>query len=334
MTRKALLAIIVAFAAATASPAQKDQNWAEKMFPDGVVHDFGVVAHGAQLIHRFNITNIYAVRMEITSIIPGCGCITATASKRVLEPNEKVTLDVNMDARRFVGGKTVIIRVTVGPEFTSSAEVKVSAMSRADVVFNPGDVGFGAVDHGQAVSQTVDIDYAGPLDWHIFELVLAKNEPFDASLVEAYRKPGKIGYQIGYQIKVTLKKDAPPGPVRETVYLKTSDPTAPLLPLLVTGEVQSALSVSPTKLNLGGVRVGETVLKKVVLRSAKAFRVLGVDGMGEGVALDAEPGAAAPVQTLTFKCQFKEAGNFKRELKVKTDVQDDPVTVMLEGAAE
>jgi Protein of unknown function (DUF1573) len=330
MTRKALLALIVAFAAATASPAQKDQNWAEKMFPDGIAHDFGVVPHGAQLFHRFNITNIYAVRMEITSIIPGCGCITATASKRVLEPNEKVTLDINMDARRFVGGKTVIIRVTVGPEFTSSAEVKVSAMSRADVVFNPGDVGFGAVDHGQAVSQTVDVDYAGPLDWHISELVLAKNEPFDASLVEAYRKPGKIGYQI----KVTLKKDAPAGPVRETVYLKTSDPTAPMLPLLVTGEVQSALSVNPTKLNLGAVRVNETVLKRVVLRGTKAFRVLGVDGMGEGVALDAEPSAAAPVQTLTFKCQFKEAGNFKRELKVKTDVQDDPVTVMLEGAAE
>jgi Protein of unknown function (DUF1573) len=330
MTRKIVLALLAVFAAASVSLAQNNQNWAEKMFPDGVVHDFGVVPHGAQLFHRFNITNIYAVRMEITSITPGCGCITATASKRVLEPNEKTTLDVNMDARRFVGAKTVIIRVTVGPEFTSSAEVKVSALSRADVVFNPGDVGFGAVDHGQAVSQTVDIDYAGPLDWHISDLVLAKNEPFDAALVETYRKPGKIGYQI----KVTLKKDAPAGPVRETVYLKTSDPTAPLLPLLVTGEVQSALSVNPTKLNLGSVRVGETVLKKVVLRGAKAFRVLGVDGMGDGVTLDAEPGAAAPVQALTFKCEFAEAGNFKRELKIKTDVQDDPVTVTLEGAAE
>ncbi len=330
MTRKVWLALIVVFAATSVSPAQNNQNWAEKMFPDGIAHDFGVVPHGAQLFHRFNITNIYAVRMEITSITPGCGCITATASKRVLEPNEKTTLDVSMDARRIVGGKTVIIRVTVGPEFTSSAEVKVSALSRADVVFNPGDVAFGAVDHGQAVSQTVDVDYAGPLDWRVSELALAKVEPFDAAVVETYRKPGKIGYQI----KVTLKKDAPPGPVRETVYLKTNDPTAPLLPLLITGEVQSALSVNPTKLNLGTVRVKETVLKKVVLRGAKAFRVLGVDGMGDGVTLDAEPGAAAPVQALTFKCAFTEAGNFKRDLKIKTDVQDDPVTVTLEGAAE
>ena len=98
MARKVLSALIFVFAAATVSSAQNNQNWAEKMFPDGVAHDFGVVPHGAQLFHRFNITNIYAVRMEITSITPGCGCITATAGKRVLEPNEKTTLDVGMDA--------------------------------------------------------------------------------------------------------------------------------------------------------------------------------------------------------------------------------------------
>ena len=62
--------------------------------------------------------------------------------------------------------------------------------------------------------------------------------------------------------------------------------------------------------------------------------MLGVDGMGEGVKLETESGAAAPVQTLTFKCEFIEPGNFKRELKIKTDAQEEPVTVTLEGAAE
>ena len=326
MTRKVVLALLVAAAVAATAPAQ---NWAEKMFPDGLNQDFGVVPHGAQLFHRFTITNIYAVRMEITSITPGCGCVSYTASKRVLEPRESATIDVSMDARRFTGAKAVIVRVTVGPEFTSSADLKVSAVSRADVVFNPGDVEFGAVDRGQAVVQTVEVEYAGPFDWHITELVVGKDQPFEAALAEAYRKPGRVGYQI----KVTLKANAPPGPVRETLYLKTNDPTSPMLPMQVTGEVQAQLSVLPTKLNLGGVHVGETVIKRVVLRSGKAFRVMGVDGTGEGVALDSELGQAAPVQTLTFRCQFNTAGDFKRELKIKTDLQDDPVTVTVEGAA-
>jgi Protein of unknown function (DUF1573) len=326
MKRKALLAFLVAAVAATTAPAQ---NWAEKMFPDGVAHDFGVVPHGAQLFHRFNIKNIYGVRMEITSITPGCGCVTASVPKRILDPNESTTLDVNMDARRFAGPKSVIIRVAVGPEFTSSADVKVTASSRADVVFNPGDVEFGAVDHGQAVSQTVDVEYAGPVDWRISELVVGKDQPFEATQTEFKRQPGRIGYQI----KVTLKAGAAPGSIREFIYLKTNDPTSPTLPLLVTGEVQSVLSVSPTKLAVGSVRVGETVMKKVVLRGGKAFRVMGVDGVGEGVTLDSEPGPAASVQTLTFKCQLSQAGDFKRELKIKTDIQDDPVTVTVEGTA-
>ncbi len=326
MLRKALLALIVTAAAATSASAQ---NWAEKMFPDGITHDFGVVPHGAQLFHQFKLKNIYAVRMEITSITPGCGCVTASASKRVLEANEEATLDVSMDGRRFTGPKSVIVRVTVGPEFTSSADVKVTASSRADVVFNPGDVEFGAVDHGQATSQTVDVEYAGPLDWRVTELVVGKDQPFDAAQTETYRKPGKVGYQV----KVTLKADAAPGPVREWIYLKTNDPTSPTLPMLVTGEVEAVLSVSATKLNLGSIRVGETVTKKVILRGGKAFRVLGVDGTGDGVTLDSELAPAASVQTLSFKCQLNQTGDFKRELKIKTDIQNDPITVTIEGTA-
>ncbi len=53
--------------------------------------------------------------------------------------------------------------------------------------------------------------------------------------------------------------------------------------MLVTGEVQAVLSALPTKLSIGSVCVGETVTKKVVLRGGKAFRVLGVDGAGDGV---------------------------------------------------
>src|SRR6478672_698447 len=157
--RNAILALVVVTAAATAAPAQ--DAWATKMFKDGTSHDFGNVPRGTQLFHRFTITNIYAVRMEITSIHPGCACTTATASKRVLEPRETATIDVTMDAKRFTGSKAVSIRVTVGPEYTSTAELKITANSRADVVFNPSQITFGNVQAGQTPDQTIEIEYAG-----------------------------------------------------------------------------------------------------------------------------------------------------------------------------
>jgi hypothetical protein len=306
------------------------QGWAEKMFKEGTTHDFGSVPRGAQLSHRFVITNIYAVRMEITGIRSGCSrCVTASAAKRVLEPRESTTLEVRMDARQFTGPKTVGIRVSVGPEFISSAELRVTANSRADVVFNPGSVNFGTVTRGQTPSQTVDVEYAGVLNWKVNKVV-ARDVPFDVSYKELYRRPG----QVGYQLKVSLKPDATVGSLRHEIFLETNDPASPLVPVLVEAHVQSAVTVAPAILSLGTVKADTALIRRVVVRGTKPFRILGVEGTGDGVELDGTPSATpSVVQTVTFKCLFKNPGDFKRELKIKTSLQDTPVTVVIEGSA-
>ena len=319
---KAILA--VAALALTAAPAVA-QGWAEKMFKDGTSHDFGSVPRGAQLFHRFTITNIYAVRMEITGVKSGCGCVTANPAKRVLEPRENTTIDVNMDARRFTGPKTVGIRVTVGPEYTSSAELKVTANSRADIVFNPGEVSLGTVTRGQTPEQEIQVEYAGVLNWQVSE-VIAKDAPLDVSIKEVYRRPG----QVGYKLNVRLRPNAPLGTLKQELFLKTNDPGSPLVPVLVEATVQSAVTVSPSGLSLGLVKKGDLLVRRVVVRSAKPFRVLDVEGATDGISVE-KSGTAAPVQTVTFKCQFNNPGAFKRELKIKTDLQDVPVPVVIEG---
>ncbi len=327
--RNGLLALIVMAAGASATPAQQ-QAWAEKMFKDGnLVHEFGTVPLGAQLFHRFTITNIYAVRMEITGCVPGCGCVTATPSKRVLEPRETVTLDVEMDAHKFTGFKTVNIRVTVGPDFVSTAELKVTATSRADIVFNPGQVAFGTVARGLTPSAIVAVEYAGKLPWQVSDVTAPKEAPFSAEVKEMYRRPG----QVGYQVKVTLKPDAAPGPFKEFVYLKTNDPNAALVPVLVDGSVLSPLTVAPSELRLGEVKTGEALTRRVVVRGNKPFRVTGIEGPPV-VTLGAEPGAAPNTyQTVTLQVSPSQAGAFKHEVKIKTDLQDTPIIVIIEGIA-
>jgi hypothetical protein len=322
--------LVFLFAATfAAAPAAAQGPWAEKMFKDGLNHDFGSVPHGAQLSNRFTITNIYAVRMEITSVKSGCGCVTANPVKRVLEPRESTTIDVTMDARRFTGPKTVGITVSVGPDFISTAQLRVSANSRADIVFNPGHVNFGTVTRGQAASQVVDVEYAGVLNWQVTE-ASAKELPVDLSLSEMYRKQG----QVGYRIRVTLKADAPVGALRGELLLKTNDPASPVLPVLVEGVVQSSVTVSPPALNLGNIKIGETVTRRVVVRGTKPFRVLGVEGLNEEIKLDPKPAETpSPVQVLSFQCALARSGEFKREIKIKTDLQDAPVIVTIDGVS-
>jgi hypothetical protein len=324
--RKALLTLAGLALGSTAAPAQ--QGWAEKMFTQGVTHDFGGVAYGAQLLHRFTITNIYAVRMEITSIKIGCGCVTAEPLKRVLDSRESTEIEVRMDTRRFKGPKTVGIRVSVGPEFISSAELRVSANSRPDIVFNPGEVNFGTVVRGSAAVQTIDVEYAGALDWRVSEVV-SRELPIDVSFKELYRQPGKVGYQV----RVALKADAPAGPVKGDVFLRTNDPASPLVAVLVEANVQAALTVSPATFALGTVKAGDTLTRRVVVRGSRSFLVRSVDSSGDGIALDPLPITPATVQIITFKCQIAKAGEFKRQLRIKTDMQEAPAIVTIEGNA-
>jgi hypothetical protein len=321
-----MLAVVVAGLGSAAAPAQ---GWAEKMFKGGLSHDFGSVPRGAQLAHRFTVTNIYAVRMEITGVKSGCGCVTATAAKRTLEPHEATTIDVVMDARRFTGAKTVTITITVGPDYISSAQLRVTANSRADIVFNPGEINFGTVTRGQTPSLTIDVEYAGVLDWRVSE-VRANDLPIEVSLQEWYRRPG----QVGYHVRATLRADAPAGTLKGDIFLKTNDPASQLLPVLVEATVQSAITVVPAALSLGTVKTGEPLTRRVIVRGSRPFRILQIEGLGEGITLEPAPAAPpAPAQVLVFKCLFNQPGDFKRELKIKTDLQDAPVIVTIDGTA-
>jgi hypothetical protein len=324
--RPLLFALLALLSSAPAVDAP--QGWANKLFKEQTTHDFGTVARGAQLYHRFPVTNIYAVPLEFTNLRISCGCLTATAVPKVLQPRESGYIEVTMDARRFNGPKTVTVHVTVGPTFISTAELKVIGNSRADVVFNPGHVNFGAVSPGHTEAHTIDVEYAGVLDWKVTEL-LTKDLPFEATFKELYRRPG----QVGYQVRVSLKPDAPPGVLKRELHLRTNDPASPLIAILVEADIQATLTVSPQVLRLGQLQVGDSLSRKVSIRSPKPLKVLGVDGLGDGVSLAAEPSTeAAATQVLTFKCEIKKAGEFRKVLQIRTDQQSTPLTVTVEAS--
>jgi hypothetical protein len=324
--RKAVFAILGLIILTASAPGQ---GWAEKLFKEGVTYDFGVRPRGSQMDHSFPITNIYAVPLEITISKTSCTCVTASVSKRVLQPRESGTVDVRLDGARFSGPKTYTVQVTVGPQFVSTATLRLTANSRADIVFNPGQVTFGTVTRGQTPVQSIDVEYAGRLDFQISE-VLAQEVPYTASISEMYRRPG----QVGYRLQVALKADAPVGTHKHYLYLRTNDPASPLVPVLVESNVESSLSVTPSTLSLGEIKTGVPHIRRVVIRGNKNFRILGVQGTGDGIEIEgALPAMEETVHFLTFKCKLDNAGAFRREVKIRTTMQETPITVLIEGNA-
>ena len=261
----------------------------------------------------------------------GCNCVTVTPLSQVLQPRQEAYLDITMDSSRFTGHKSVNIYVTAtNPDYASSTTLRVSAYSRTDVVVNPGQINFGVVPHGQATAlQTLDVEYAGVLDWRVSE-VLKHDAPLDVTLKELYRRSG----QVGYQVTVAIRPDAQPGPLKQELLLKTNDPASPLVPILVEANIQASVSVAPNPVRIGNLKVGEAVTKLVVVCAAKPFRIVAVDGQEDGMKVDLPP-AAAQVQVLKLKFQPVKPGDVRRQLRIKTDLdQEATALVSIEGTVE
>lgn len=331
---KALLTLAALALTPATTPAQTGA-WADKLFGGKTTHNFGTAARGAQLAHTFTMTNIYSVPLHITDIRSSCGCLTVTPNTKVLQPKGTATLTLNVDTRKFSGAKTFNVLVTVGPEYISTATLTVSANARPDVVLNPGGFNFGVVRQGQAPSQTLDVEYAGAFDWRVVEVVKPAGAPFDLKVQELYRQPPQKRQpgKAGYRLSLTLKPDAPPGPLHHELILKTNEAgDGQVLTVSIEGNVQADLAVSPRLVRLGGLKVGQEVAHKVQVRGQRPFRITAVENLGDGVTVDIPP-ESAQNHVITVRCRPDRAGELRRVLTLRTDLNQS-ITVEVEGRVE
>lgn len=315
------------------SSAQAD-SWANKIFGGSpnvpIVHDFGVVAKGAQLQTTLKMTNIYKVPLDVTHIRVSCGCVEAKESLKQIPPNGTADLVIKMDATRFTGAKTVNIFVTFGPQFVSTANLIVSANARGDIVLNPGEIDFGTAQRGASISRSIEIECAGKKDWKVVEIQKGQKAPFD--LKAEVLPPRQINGApvIGYRLTATLKPGADMGAFRETVDLKTNDPAQPVVSFFVSGNIGARVTVAPNPIQVAGLRLGARTTAKVVVTANEPFQIVGVQGAGADVAVTL-PTRAAPTHVLDVTVSPTAPGMLNRELILQTSMGGETVRVIVQG---
>lgn len=331
----------------TAQPAPAAQPvvapWANKFFlpdiatnreqtpPPVIVHNFGEVPHGTICAHKFTVTNIYDVPMQITEVRKSCTCLDAVPFTRPLQPNESAEFTVTMNAGKFVGFNAQTFYVTFGPRYVSTAVIRVQATSRTDVSINPGGVAFGTIAVGTRPSQSVSIKYSGKMrDWKLTEIAPVQG-PFDVKATEVSRG-GPFRGGVEYQVEVTLKSNARPGPVAEQLHIKTTDPAHPVVQVAITANIASPLELAPGKVRFETIAVGQSATQRVIVRAAKPFKILGVDGAGAGVTVELPATTAAlPVQFVTVKFDPTQSGRVARTLHIHTDLDGAIASLPVEG---
>jgi len=304
------------------------QDWAKAMF-DHTSHDFGMVARGAKVEHVFNMDNIYLEDAHIASVRSSCGCTTAQFPREIIKTYEKAPIVATIDTRAFVGRKDATLTVTLDKPFPTEVQLQVHCYIRSDVVFEPGAVNLGSVLQGSPVRKKVTVDYAGRNDWRITGLT-CRNPYVETELVEVGRNSGRVTYDLW----VELKPNAPVGYVKDDILLVTNDQRtdAQRVTLAVEGAIVPALSVRPSRLNLGSLPPGQSKTKNLVIQGQTPFRIVDAKGPDErfGFVLP-ETSKTVHVVPVTFTAG-QQAGAVAGEIRIRTDLPgNQSLTVKVDG---
>ncbi|MEZ6044305.1 MAG: DUF1573 domain-containing protein [Planctomycetaceae bacterium] len=299
----------------------QELNWAEKMF-DEHKHDFGTVARGAEARFRFKFTNNYEETVHISHVKTTCGCTGATPSKDTVMSGESAYIEVAMDTNKFSHEKNSNAIVVFDKPFYKEVRLPIRAYIRTDVVVTPGWANFESVDQGEAKTMTLNIQYTGRSDWHITDII-SNNKFILAEATETSRST----YNIRYDLKVTIKADAPLGALRDQIVLITDDSNNPKVPVLVEANVESDLMVANAPLALGNLFPGQIKNSSLIIKGKEPFEIESIECESRGDMFKVKrPESAKKVQIVPIMITPpEEDGNFSEEFTVKITGRDEPL---------
>lgn len=267
--RAVKLVAVCGLAAALTSTASA-QEWARRMF-DETTHDFGAVARGSTVEHRFRFKNLYADDLHVVAVRSSCGCTQPTVDVKTIGTHEYGEVIARFNTRSFLGQRSATLTVTFDQPRYAEVQLHVSGYIRSDIVLDPPGAAFGNVPQGAQRDLNIDVSYAGRGDWQVSRIE-SENPHLQAELIEGDRSAGRAKYEI----HVTLADDAPAGYLRDEIRVYTNDSRAEYFPIAVEANVAPALSVTPSPLFLGRIAPGESVSKRVVVRGTEAFSIADV----------------------------------------------------------
>ncbi|MCA9041722.1 MAG: DUF1573 domain-containing protein [Planctomycetaceae bacterium] len=312
------IALIFCF---TGLASAQELNWAEKMFEE-LKHDFGTVARGAKAQYRFKFTNLYEETVHISQVKTTCGCTGATPSKDTVQSGETAYIEVAMDTNKFSHEKNSNAIVVFDKPFYKEVRLPIRAYIRTDVVVTPGWANFGSIDQGEPKTMDLAIQYSGRSDWHITDII-SNNKYVVAEASETSRS----AYNIRYNLKVSIKEDAPLGTLLDQIVLITDDVNNPKVPVLVEASVESDLMVANAPLALGNLFPGKTKSSSLVIKGKEPFQIESIECATRGDMFKVKrPEDAKRVQVVPIMITPpEEDGNFSEEFTVKISGREEPL---------
>jgi hypothetical protein len=314
--------LLAAWVALLAQPAGA-QNWVDSLFPERAF-DLGTVARGSKVHHTFKLVNRSGQEVHIASWRTKCGCTEVHVGAREIPPGLQTGIEAVIDTTKFQGPKSSGLTLVIDRPYYTEVDLNLTCFIRGDITLTPGQVDFGTVQRSAGPELSLNLVYAGGVpNWGITKMQ-TRSPHLSARIQEQGRT---YEGQLSYLLTATLKPGIGNGPFKDEITLFTNDPSSPAIPISVTANVQTAVTVTPSPILLGRVKAGETIKRTVIVRSPQPFKLLALKPSKDELSATTDPDGAGPIHKvdLTFKAPAVP-GPYNGVVEIETDVKDEPPT--------
>jgi hypothetical protein len=326
LMRRMLWIGILGMVVAMPSAQAQSLDWVNTALPERA-YDFGTVARGSQIRKAFPLVNRTDQEIRIVDWRTKCGCTNVRVGAKVIPPGTQTTIEATIDTTKFLGYKPSGLTLVFDRPAFVEADLNLTCFIRGDIVTNPGQLDFGIVRRADKMPPaSLTLTYAGGRsDWEITRMK-TQTSKLKAELRELNRTADG---QIHFTLSATLQPGVANGYFKDEITLITNDQTSPTIPISVVANVQSAVSVTPSIVNFGSLRPGQSISKTVLVRSAQPFAIAKLDpSLPELQAEPAEKGARPVHQLkLTYKAS-EQTGPHHATVTIETDIKDEPAAIL------
>lgn len=253
MLKHLLTFVAVAALSIAATPTIAQTEGSPMMVVPSKIMDAGKVSQGVIVDAVFDIVNEGDAKLIVKAVRPTCGC-TVAEFDREIAPGATGKIIAKLDTKDFAGpiSKSILVMTDDPQNPTVTLVIKADIRPFVEILPRPL-IRFNAVLN-EPMNQTFIIVGADPEK----SLKVSSVESSVPFLTTSMRQlsgdeliQGKSKSQ--YEVTLSLKNDAPVGPVNAVLSVNTDIKEAPTVPVKVYGVIRALIHVTPSQIQFGSV---------------------------------------------------------------------------------
>jgi hypothetical protein len=222
--------------------------------------NFGNISQGTKVKHDFIVLNTGNQPLQITKIIPSCGCTAGTLTPPVIEAGQSGALQVEFDTTSFVGPKKKYITLITNDPINDEVELSIEGNIIAEVVVEPVHVYLPDVVKDKSIvlngEAAIRITVSETSKTTLGEIV-SFSEYFETKELTSQPKSKEILFRF--------KDSVPVGDFRENFSVKLENSSKPSLTIPIYANISWPLKLSQNIVSFGVVKPGQKLIKNIKL---------------------------------------------------------------------